>query len=802
MLGSYTAAQAVEAGWKTWASYHAHPVNLPVFKKSVDKTVAKCYDLCNLLTVKHDAMSPHHLRAGHTQGDPTVKLMRSRILVLQLAILSIMIFIPRIACADTTERVDLASDGRQAVGGSDYASISGDGRYVAFGSYSSDLVSDDTNGYEDIFVRDRLTSQTTRISVATNGTQGNNNSYSPSISADGRYVAFESHSSNLVSDDTNGYRDIFVRDRLTSQTTRISIASNGTQGDNFSEGPSISADGRFVAFESGASNLVPGNTNGWVGSIFVRDRQTGQTELVSIALDYTWAYGCSKPSISADGRYVAFESTADNLVPNDTSDEWGYPISDIFVRDRQTGQTERVSVTSGGAQGNNFSGWPSISADGRYVAFDSIATNLVPGDTNSVTDVFVHYRQTGQTERVSVASNGTQSNGLCNCPSISANGRFVAFNSYSASNLVPGDTNGCQDVFVRDRQTRQTERVSVASNGTQGNGDSGHYFNISISTDGQFVAFGSLASNLVLGDTNGQEDVFVRDRLVGGDLAVADDLMGLNSLGKVYYTTDKVYWVNIPGTRSKLVAGDFNGDSAYDIAGLSSTGKIYYTTNRSTWMNIPGTMSFLAAGDLNGNGSDDLAGLTSAGSIYYSTNKTSWMKISGTLTKLVTGDFDGNGADDLAGLTAAGKIYYSTNKASWANIPGACTSLTAGDFNGDGVDDIAVLTSAGSIYYTTNKSAWKNIPGTLVKLVTGDFNGDGKDDIAGLNSAGKVYYTTNKTSWANIPGALAGLVTGDFDGDGKDDIAGLSSSGLIYYTTNKSSWVNIPGRLSSIYSAR
>jgi hypothetical protein len=215
---------------------------------------------------------------------------------------------------------------------------------------------------------------------------------------------------------------------------------------------------------------------------------------------------------------VAFKSGASNLVAGDTN---GY--YDIFVRDRQTGQTTRVSVASDGTQSNSDSEYPSINADGRYVAFSS-ASKLVPGDTNGSYDVFVHDRQTGITERVSVASDGTQGNydsGYWNSPCISADGRYVAFDS-GASNLVPGDTNWPTDVFVRDRQAVRTTRLSVASDGAQANGGSWY---ACISADGRYVAFGSGAVNLVPGDTTGW-DVFVRDRWTVHDTEALGDGAG------------------------------------------------------------------------------------------------------------------------------------------------------------------------------------------------------------------------------------------------------------------------------------
>jgi Tol biopolymer transport system component len=372
-------------------------------------------------------------------------------------------------------------------------------------SGASNLVPGDTNGCEDVFVHDRLTGQTTRVSVASDGTQGDYVSGSPSISADGRYVAFVSWASNLVPGDTNGHEDVFVHDRLTGETTRVSVASDGTQADGPSDAPSISADGRYVAFLSQASNLVPGDTNGdW--DAFVHDRLTGETARVSVASDGTQANTwVEEPIISADGRYVAFASNASNLVPGDTNDEW-----DVFVHDRDTGQTTRVSVASDGSDASDDSSSPSISADGRYVAFKSHARNLLPGYTSGDGDVFVRDRVAGRTTRVSVASDGTRANGSSFGPSISADGRYVAFKSY-ASNLVPADTNGVADVFVHDRLTGQTTRVSVASDGTEANGRSDS-LKVSMSADGRYVAFVSQASNLVPGDTNGDWDVFVAAR--------------------------------------------------------------------------------------------------------------------------------------------------------------------------------------------------------------------------------------------------------------------------------------------------
>ena len=414
-----------------------------------------------------------------------------------------------------TIRVSVTSNGTQASGNSSLPFLSGDGRYVAFHSSAPNLVPGDTNGRYDVFVHDLLNAQTELVSVDSNGVQGDSDSYVSSISADGRYVTFRSNADNLVAGDTGFRTDVFVRDRRLGSTERVSVDSGGVQGNDDSYVSSISADGRYVAFESLASNLVAGDTNGHI-DVFVRDRLSGTTERVSVDSSGVQGNGDGfVASISADGRYVVFGSDSTNLVAGVTNGNW-----DVFVRDRQLGTTELVSMDSGGVQGNDESDAydGSVSADGRYVAFVSRASNLVPGDTNGITDVFVHDRQTGATERVSVTSAGAQVSGAIDNASISANGRFVAFDR-AASNLVPGDSNASRDLFVHDRVNGVTERVSVDSSGGEGNNHS-HW--ALTSADGRFVSFYSEASNLVAGDTTGFPDVFVHDRNPTGYTSVCE----------------------------------------------------------------------------------------------------------------------------------------------------------------------------------------------------------------------------------------------------------------------------------------
>jgi Tol biopolymer transport system component len=479
-----------------------------------------------------------------------------------------------VCLGQTTERVSVDSSGVQGNSWSSRASISADGRYVAFYSVADNLVPGDTNGVGDIFVHDRQTGVTERVNVDSAGVEGNGWSDMPSISADGRYVAFQSEASNLVPGDANGVEDVFVHNRQTGVTERVSVSSPGAEGDFNSFWPSISGDGRHVAFSSWASNLVPGDSNG-VEDVFVHNRQTGVTERVSVSSSGSGGNDTSRrPSISSDGRYVAFSSLARNFVPGDSNG-----VEDVFVHNRQTGVTERVSVSSSGAEGDGKSYVPSISDDGRFVAFHSNADNLVPQDPNRYGEIFVHDRLNEVTGRVSVSSSGAGGTGSSGSrSSISENGRYVAFSS-PGGNLVPGDMNNENDVFVHDLLDGVTERISVSSLSVEGNSDS---WVPSISADGRYVAFTSEASNLVPGDSNGPSDVFVHDRWDGkGQNSIYLTGPATAPVGSpidfTWQTTrgDSQYWLlyskNINGTRIDGHKFDLGYPGALLVRGVNST---------------------------------------------------------------------------------------------------------------------------------------------------------------------------------------------------------------------------------------
>jgi Tol biopolymer transport system component len=412
------------------------------------------------------------------------------------------------AQAQETERVSVDGAGIEGDGES-YCigpALSKDGRFVGFGSFATNLVSGDLNGRFDLFVRDRSTGVVERVSVDSAGGEGNGAAHLPlSITPDGRFVAFASDADNLVAGDTNGATDVFVRDRATGTTERVSVDSAGGESKGGKskiggEYPSLSADGRYVAFTGYGDDLVAGDSNG-SADVFVHDRTTGATERVSVDSAGAQAGGGSlQPVLSADGHTVAFASEADDLVAGDANHAW-----DVFVRDLVSGVTERVSVDSLGLEGNGDSYRPSLSDSGSIVVFTSLAKNLVAGDANQATDVFVHDRASGLTERVSVDSSGGEAAGGSEYATVSSDGNRIAFDS-QAANLVAGDTNGQWDVFLRDRAAGTTERMSIDSSGVEGAGESRGG---AISGSGHEVAFESRAANLVAGDTNAMKDAFV-----------------------------------------------------------------------------------------------------------------------------------------------------------------------------------------------------------------------------------------------------------------------------------------------------
>jgi len=418
---------------------------------------------------------------------------------------ALLVLLPPARAGDTT-LVSAATDGTpgDAASGSVFGrqSVSASGRFVSFESLAADLVAQDTNGAFDVFVRDRKQGTTVRASVALDGDPAGGGGLNANLSANGRFVVFQSAADDLVPDDGNFASDIFVRDLKQGVTTRVSVDSAGLEGDASSFNPAISANGRYVVFQSDAANLAPDDDNIDV-DVFLHDRKQGTTVRVSLDSSGAGHEGDSlEASVSANGRFVAFESVAAGLVEGDLNG-----VGDVFVRDLKLGTTLRLSLSQAGVEGDGASFSPMISAKGRHVVFASVAGNLVDGDGDAFSDVFVRDLKLGTLERLSVDAAGAGVDGSSGVPWITPGGRCVAFESH-ASNLVEQDRNAAQDVFLADRKLGTLRRVSVAANGAEIGGNSAR---CAVSSNGRFIAFDCDDDDLVPDDDNTGLDVFLRD---------------------------------------------------------------------------------------------------------------------------------------------------------------------------------------------------------------------------------------------------------------------------------------------------
>ncbi len=398
----------------------------------------------------------------------------------------------------------------QGTADSSLPSISGDGRYVAFMSYAVDLVPNDTNNRHDIFMRDIQAGSTSRVSITNTGQEGDGTSVTPVISSNGRFVVFGSSSSNLVPDDTNNTFDIFVKDLQTGLLTRENTSSNGQQANNNSNGAvyDISADGRYLAFSSLADNLVPNDNNGQ-SDIFLKDRITGITSRESTSSSGLQANNPSRePSISKDGRYIVYLSYASNLINNDSNNN-----CDVYVRDRLTGTTNRVSIANTDGQGNGCSSEPSISGDGSKVVFKSSATNLVaqpitiPADFPDMNNIYLRNLTDNTTTLISMGANGQSGDSYSDYAKISENGRFITYTSL-ANNLIDSNNSVVRNsnIFLWDSLTGKNKQINNSYNGALVNEGS---YNSAPSADGALIAFMSYASNLVPNDLGRAADIFV-----------------------------------------------------------------------------------------------------------------------------------------------------------------------------------------------------------------------------------------------------------------------------------------------------
>jgi Tol biopolymer transport system component len=612
------------------------------------------------------------------------------------------------------------------------------------------------------------------VSIGLSGISGDNTSDSACISADGRYVAFESIASDLVEGDT-GHTDVFVRDLVAGTTTRVSTDSNGTQANGYSEAPSISGDGRYVAFYSDAVNLVAGDTNAY-DDIFVKDLFTGATTLVSVDSSGSQAdYNCMSPSISSNGRYVAFQSRATNLVANDTNGTW-----DIFVKDLVSGEVALASSDSDDDQADSYSYDTAVSGDGRYVAFRSNATNLVADDTNGVFDVFVKDLVSGVTTRVSTDSDGNQADDLSDDARLTSDGRYVSFYSI-ASNLVTNDTNNGGDCFVKDMWTGVTTRVDTDSDGGQAVAGASP----SLSADGRYVAFVSGA--LVSDDTNQASDIFVKDLVSGITLrANLNNYGGQTNYGSgsPQISADGRYITFLSDATNLNAADTTDLSDVYRVWNPFLTPEItlYGSTVAenlaagtvvgafSTGANPSGTFSYsLVAGD----GDSDNAAFTIDGQ---------------TLKTAATCDYETQTsytirvqANDGAGVTCEQTFTVTVadvhDNATIALYDSATSTFMLRTSNTSGTADYTFAYGAAGAGWTT---------------LVGDWDGDGTSGVGLFDATTSTFYLTSAytdgyaeyTFGYGVPQGGWTALVGDWDGNGSTGVGLYDPSTSTFYLTN------------------
>jgi Tol biopolymer transport system component len=407
------------------------------------------------------------------------------------------------ALAAPTTLISRRSQKNESNGASSEPATSETGQFVAFRSSATNLDSERcNNGVSHIFLRDRNTGTIRCVSLNSNGGQGDQDSLAPSISADGQFIAFTSTATNLAGNKCdNGFHQIYVRDRTTGTTSCVSVNSNGNEGNQDSHASSISGDGTVIAFDSAATNLAGNKCDNGFNHIFVHDLRTGTTTCVSVRTNGDEGNGDSfDPSISADGRVVVFQSTATNLANRCNNGN-----AHIYMHNLTTGETSCVSVNNEGEQSNGNSSLARVSGDGRSVVFQSNPTNITQRCSNGFTHIFVRDTVEDRTICASIDNHGTQGNNDSVQPSISSDGRFVAFSS-AANNLTANRcVAGNVQVFVRDRASEKTRCASVGPKKVEGNSQS---INPSISANGALVTFESDSNNLVKTDANGLRDVF------------------------------------------------------------------------------------------------------------------------------------------------------------------------------------------------------------------------------------------------------------------------------------------------------
>lgn len=675
----------------------------------------------------------------------------------------------RITPSAPTARVSLTATGGQATLASTNPAISADGRFVAFES-TAQLVAADTNSTSDIYLADRATGAVTLVSADSNGNAVGNSS-DPAISADGKVVTFASSATTLASGFGGLVTNIFVRDLTSGAITPVSRTAAGTQPNDSSFRPSVSGDGQRVAFESLASNLVTG-FGGQRFGVFVFDRPTTTTTAVAATAAGTGPNADAfNPALSADGRFVAFESTA-----SDISTGFGGTISNVFVRDLTAGTTTVASVaaTGGAADGGSFA--PSLSADGRYVAFESFATDIAAGFGGTISNIFVRDLVNGTTVVASRNATGGQPNQSSDSATISGNGRYVAFLS-TATDIASGfgGTN-LATAFVWDSQGTPT--VAATHDAAGGPPDAAVSGPVALSRDGRLMAFATAATDILPTgtDTNAATDVFVADRPLRSGFAVGAGAGG-GPLAKLYNPdgTEKFSLLAYPSgyTGGVFVAtGDVTGDGVDDL--VTSTGpggaanlRVFDGRTgalvRSFFGYPPAFLGGVnvAVGDVNDDGYADIVCGVGVGG---GPNVRVFSGKDGTLlasffaydpgftggVRVAVGDINGDGYADIVCAVGSGggpnvRVFDGRTGALLSSFFAYDAGFTgglfisAGDFNGDGVPDVVTGVESGGgpnvrsfdlRNGTTLLSFFAYDPAqpSGVRVAAADVNGDGYDD--------------------------------------------------------------------------
>ena len=387
------------------------------------------------------------------------------------------------------------------------------------------------------------------LSKSSNGKGGNWTSLEADLDSSGNLAVFMSAADNLVDRDNNGVNDIFLHNAKTEQTTRISTDSLGNELDDASFNPTISGNGAVAAFE------VYDDSFGSNTEIFTKDLNTGKLEKISVSyLGSSPDAPSWKPATGNAGNIIAYQSWASNIVQNDNNG-----TVDIFAYDRRTQTNVRVSVDSSGNEGDGWSYPPEVSPDERFVVFSSDATNL---SSSGISGVFLHDLASGTTRHVSPTTDGKNPTKYISASDVSAFGSLVVFSS-QAKNLVLGDTNGVSDVFLHNVNTGETRILSRSATGQLGNGSS---YSPTITADGRYVAFSSSATNLVANDTNGQSDIFVV-RVADSAIAMVNVTMLTGSQGDLSSFAPQIApkgdWIAFGSYADNFSSID--ADSTYDI---------------------------------------------------------------------------------------------------------------------------------------------------------------------------------------------------------------------------------------------